>query len=96
MRLAISGIGPDKERKVVTWNNGSIEADDFLKALYESLGKTLKAGNLFHAPNAIAPSQENALSWSAFFYISRFILKDVKIVEGTVERSNFIPEGAEA
>ena len=96
MRLSLNGIGFDKKRKTVTWDDGVIEADEFLKALYESLGKNLKVRMLFHAPHAISPMPKDALSWSAFFYISRFILKDVKIVEGTVDREEFIPEGAEA
>ena len=96
MRLSISGIGLDKKRKIVTWDDGNIEAEEFLKSLYGALGKNLKVRMLFHAPNVISPMPRGGLSWSAFFYISRFILKDVKIEEGTIERTEYIPEGAEA
>ena len=41
MRLSISGIGLDKKRKIVTWDDGNIEAEEFLKSLYGALGKNL-------------------------------------------------------
>ena len=96
MKLSISGIGPDKKRTTLTWDKGRVEGDEFLKILYDRLGRGLKSSMLFNAPNAISPEPDYSLSASAFFYISRFIFKDVKIVEGSVAREDFIPKGAKA
>ena len=96
MKVSISGIGPDKKRTVVSWVDGEVEADEFLGVVYKSLAKDMRGKMLFHAPTAISPHKENSLSLSAFFYISRFILKDVKIVAGSIRRTDFVPEGSKA
>jgi len=96
MRLSISGVAPDKTRKEVTWVDGTIQADAFLKPLYDALGREMKQRMMLHSPAAISNVPDNGFSMSAFFYISRFILKDVKITEGSISKENFLPEGAKA
>ena len=96
MKLSISGIGPSKKRVVVSWTNGKVEGDEFLKSVYASLAANLKVRMLFHHPTVVSRDEEGALSAAGFFYISRFILKDVKILEGSVKSGDFIPEGAKA
>jgi len=94
MRLSLSGIAPDKKRKTVTWVNGRIIGDEFMRHLYASLARDLKVRMLFHHPSVIAVEEKGAFSMSGFFYISRFILRDVKIIEGSLATKDFLPEGA--
>ena len=96
MRLSISGIAPDKKRRTVTWVNGTVKSDEFLKTLYDSLAKDLETKNISHHPTAISNSPKGVFSMSAFFYISRFILKDVKIEEGIIAPEDFLRKGAKA
>ncbi len=95
MKLTISGIGPDKKRKVMTWENGKIEGDEFVKIVYDYIGKKSKS-RAANSLNAVSPLPPYSLSMSAFFYVARFILKDVKIIKGSIRRKDYIPSGAKA